>query len=47
VYQSFPLSLAAPPFAFFDDTKVQHMIPLPKNKKRNLLRDMNQEKFKI
>jgi len=37
VYQSSPLSLAATPFAFFDDTKVQHTIPLPKNKKENLL----------
>jgi len=37
VYQRSPLSLAAPPFAFFDDTKVQHGIPVAKNKKTILL----------
>jgi hypothetical protein len=38
VYQRSPLSLVAPPFAFFDDTKVQHRMPVVKNKKTILLR---------
>jgi hypothetical protein len=37
VDQRSPLSLAAPPFAFFDDTKVQHGKPVRKNKKTILL----------